>query len=258
MSYHPFLKWVIVLPGLLLMLSCSLPQEPGPMPRQIVDTQYEPMLNVFGILRNDGIAGSSFFHVERFITTGEMYSMDADVVVRNAIVTVTDIETDSVTLFTIAEDSLHDGYYFNTEFTAEAGHSYRALITAEGYPDLSSTLPIPAAPIVSSINADPTRSLTVINLYPDTLAAEYEILTYSSGETRKFYTQPDGDGNVLLPWTASATPPDSAEIYATDANLRRYRLASPSIIPQTFHEDGSTVDGGLGVIGGLSRLILRF
>ena len=64
--------WVAVLIFLVALWSgCDLPWEPGPMPTKLIDTEFEKGLNVFGLLRDDGISGSSFIRVERAIEVDE-------------------------------------------------------------------------------------------------------------------------------------------------------------------------------------------
>ena len=68
------LTLVVMLPALTWIASCDLPHQPGPMPAVIVETEFEPGLNILGILRADELKGTSFININRVLTTEEVYS----------------------------------------------------------------------------------------------------------------------------------------------------------------------------------------
>ena len=65
---------ITALSTLLWISGCDLPHQPGPMPSEIVETEFEPGLNILGVLRADDQAGTSFINVNRALTTEEIYS----------------------------------------------------------------------------------------------------------------------------------------------------------------------------------------
>ena len=71
---------------------CDLPHQPGPMPKEIIDLDFEAGFNVFGVLRADDDTSSSFVHVQRAVTTEEMYS-EADLYIDDATVQIERLAT---------------------------------------------------------------------------------------------------------------------------------------------------------------------
>ena len=248
------LRASVVILSSTFMFSCSLPNEPGPMPKELIPTPYEPMLNVFGVLRHDGIPGSSFFHVERIVTTEEMYEMDVDILIRNASVILKATSTYCMWTFTHAdEDSMYHGYYYNKDFIPESGEKYELLIKADGYPDITADCRVPVRSIINSHQIDNSNKQVTITVEPDSIVSEYRLYLQFEDMTEHFFLQPPNNGELSVNWQNTANNP-TFQLIAVEKNLRRYRTTSSGIIPQTYHEDGSTVSGGLGVFGAVTVL----
>ncbi|RKY52786.1 MAG: hypothetical protein DRP89_07135 [Candidatus Neomarinimicrobiota bacterium] len=120
--------------------SCDLPHHPGPMPNDIVVTEFEPGLNVFGVLRADNNPGTSFFHVERAMTTEEMYENE-EIFITSAFVQISDTITGQTTIFSPSPDTTEKGYYFNSTFTPLPEHHYELEIAADDLRFLMAKLP---------------------------------------------------------------------------------------------------------------------
>ena len=58
--------------------ACDLWHEPGPMPSTIIETEFEPGLNIFGVLRQDGEPGSSYIYIERAYQYNELDTLDLE------------------------------------------------------------------------------------------------------------------------------------------------------------------------------------
>ncbi len=76
----PFAIFIVVLIG----ASCDLPTEPGPQPTMIVETPFEPGLNILGVLRLDDSIGTSFIHIEQACRTEEIYDPDFPLIIEDA------------------------------------------------------------------------------------------------------------------------------------------------------------------------------
>jgi len=143
-----FLVILTIVMMFLWIGSCDLPHRPGPMPEDIIDTEFEPGLNVFGILRADNSPGTSFIHVERAVTTEEMYENEEILFITSAIVQITDTITSQMTIFSPSPDTIEKGYYFNSTFSPHPGHHYKLEIAAGDLPVLKGETTIPMKPAI--------------------------------------------------------------------------------------------------------------
>ncbi len=75
-----FAIFIVVLIG----AACDLPTEPGPQPSTIIETDFEPGLNILGVLRLDDSTGTSFIHIEQACRTEEIYDEDFPLIIEDA------------------------------------------------------------------------------------------------------------------------------------------------------------------------------
>jgi len=244
---------------ILLFWGCSLPWEPGPMPTEIIEVDDGQKLNVFGVLRYDGSDSGSFVHVQKLISTEEMYSMDADVVIRDARVLLMEGSVSDSHLFVMSQDPLYDGYYYPDSLQLMSGQRYRMEISTEGYPTVYAETVIPEIPTADEIRVNHSDRSIHFRLEMDSSAARYAVrLHFSGGYEERVLSDMSAD-HYELTWAAESGDTVLAmEVAAYDKNLFTYLSASTSIIPQTYHQDMSTVEGGLGCIGSIALQRIDF
>jgi len=247
----------------IYLWTCVLPTEPGPMPKDLIETEYIESLNVFGILRADGTPGSSFVHVQRTMTTEEIYSFETDPGVYDARVMIYDSTDQAEYRFEHSTIPGQEGYYRNQSLIPHPRSHYSVSIEADSLPTLSGTTLIPPAPQIKdgSLNQSDGETHFTLLLDPDSYQYEIHFLTLSGGlENSSLQTIAGniaGEQTVSHRWVDGEEAPAMVVIIAQDLNLTRYRNASSSIIPNTYHEDPSTVTGGFGCFGSLAVTILE-
>jgi hypothetical protein len=244
---------------LLVVLGCDMPYEPGPMPEHIVDTEYIESLNIMGIVRSDSVAGSSFVHVQRTMTTEEIYSFEVDPTVQNAIVTVVDEGTNEEWTFQHSSDTLYSGYYFDSTFTPLYGHTYQLTITADSLPTLTATATVPLKPRLDSYIVDSPAKQASFDLLLRDDVYQYSVFLMFANDTLE--TILEGARNTVetveFNWRADMGDPLSIMIVGFDENLTRYGNASITFIPNTYHKDESTVNNGYGCFGAVAVASIR-
>ncbi len=228
------------------------------MPRDIIDTEYIESMNIFGVIRVDEYVGESFVQIQRTMTTGEIYSFEVDPGVYDADVTITNRENAVTNTFKPSTDTLRLTYYYDSLFTPEPGAVYDLEINAGDLPTLTASTSVPQLPQIvpgSLALGEDQLSLTLL-LTPDT--HQYTVYLFSAT------SDPDNSPQLLvegarqgtealtLSWNETFGDPLFIVITALDEHLVRYGNSSISFIPNTFHEDGSTVEGGFGCFGSVS------
>ncbi len=254
-----FFIQLLLLILLLVALGCDLPHEPGPMPKHIIDTDYVESLNIMGILRLDDEADLSFIHVQRTMTTKEIYTFEADPVIKNATVTLTDQDSVGQWFFQHSYDTLYNGYYYENTFAPVVGHTYNLEIEAESLPILTATTTVPQKPQLEDYTIDYQSKTAVFELLvtPDTY--QYNLFLVFQEEVLE--TKVEGDletvKTVMFNWNVAVGDPLKLMITGLDENLTSYGNSSISFIPNTFHEDGSTVTGGFGCLGSVAVTTIK-
>lgn len=223
------------------------------MPTEIIETEFEPGLNVFGVLRSDGVAGSSFIRVEKaFDPVEEEFYETYSAEMRNAEVNVT--ETDSLRTydFLFSEDTLRGNLFFNHHFVPRSGESYSLEVRADGFPRLTGSTTIPRQPQTEN------RSVLAGTFEFDLLMTQdtgmYEVYLFlddgnilnqrviNDGETQKVVT-------LKMP---SAGSPLFLNIYGYDHNLTEYISAAVTLRWNAYQKTVATVEGGYGAFGSVS------
>ncbi|NQU28491.1 MAG: DUF4249 family protein [Candidatus Marinimicrobia bacterium] len=238
----------------IALISCDLPQDPGPMPTEIIQSEYIPGLNIFGVLRNDGIPGTSFFRVERSWETEEA-TMEFVVTVENATITIA--SDSSAWDFTFTIDSLHGEIYANPDFSPDKQVQYQLIANAPGLPELTGEVTVPAIPMV-----DTSSILIENNVFQVSIAGQAEIEMYDivvisdyNSITQRYLS----NGDTLIAEVNLSNligEPVGLAIYAYETNLTQYQTSTMTIKPQTYHEAVNTVMGGYGCFGAVSVFTL--
>ncbi len=245
---------ILVLVLLGTLLTCDLPHEPGPMPGNIIDTEFVPGLNILGVLRADNVRGSSQFHIGRALTTEEIYAFDVDYIVNDALVRVIDQSTNIEYLFSHTQDSLEFGIYRDSTFAPIPGHQYDLEISAPGFPTLTATTLIPESPeiVENSLIADQSsvsfQLVSTLNTY------EYQIYLICEKSIIEQKITSSGSLNqaVIFELQTEYGLPEFILISANDQYLTSYSNSAISFLPNTYHADGSTVTNGYGVFGSVA------
>ncbi|NOZ74943.1 MAG: DUF4249 family protein [FCB group bacterium] len=241
----------IVVSLVLLILGCDLPTDPGPMPTTIIDTDYVESLNIMGVLRSDD---DSFVYVQRTMTTEEIYTLEADPVIRDAVVEILDRDSRESWGFEPKADSLYVGYYYDTTFIPVEGHTYDLTIRADNLPTLTATTTVPQRPYLNDYTVDNQSGYGSFDL---TLTDDtYQYLLYLQFPDKILKKALVGDRNtdelVTFNWDPALGNPIRIMIVGLDENLTRYNESSISFIPNTYHKDGSTVSNGFGCFGSVA------
>lgn len=234
-------------------VTCDLPTQPGPMPKKIIDTKFEPGLNIFGVLRAEDTLGGSFFHVERAVTTEEMYA-EAEIFITDAMVQITDTLTGIETIFPSSPDTTEDGYYYNSGFNPQPGHHYLLEVFSEDFPVLrgETTVPVKPALVPQSLSVTDITVQFELLLTSDTY--QYNIYLFFGDNHKKKQIANESDSSMIIEFDFSSgiEQPTGLKIIGYDRNLSVYLNSSPSFLPQTFHETVRTVQNGYGCFGSLA------
>ncbi len=229
------------------------------MPRDVIPTEYREELNLLGVLRNDGQRGASFVYVQRTMTTEEIYSLETDPVIRDAHVQLA--RDDTTWVFTQIDTALFPGYYADTLFRPYGNVIYRLTVEKSGIPSISGSTRVPPRPLLveGSLEMGDGR-LTAILLRQGKAAAYQVYLEFPDS-----HLQQELPGNrqdevgFSFEWDAARNgTPSQLTLAALDSNLVAYQASAFSLLPNTYHEDGSTLNGGRGCFGsvGITNIAL--
>ena len=245
--------WVAVLILLVAFWSgCDLPWEPGPMPTKLIDTEFEKGLNVFGLLRDDGILGSSFIRVERAIEVDE-FNDTMSVDIRSADVTIMHNASSAAYSFQFEEDTSRGNLFFNPYFTPAEGETYTLTVKAESFPTIFASATIPQRPgIKNSSFSEKSFNFDLI-MTEDT--GMYEVYLFLEGGG-SLYEKVINDGNqkkkLSLKIPDSYGSPYLLNIYGYDPKLTEYTNAAVTLRWNTYQETVTTVEGGYGAFGAVT------
>ncbi|NQV15641.1 DUF4249 family protein [bacterium] len=238
-----------------LFTSCDLPHQPGPMPTDIVETEFEPGLNILGVLRADAEMGTSFININRALTTEEIYtdpienfSPEVDYVKVNSINSGTEY------LFLLAEDSPDEGNYRDSTLDVQSGETYDLEISAPGFPTLTAETTIPQKPQLLANTLSQAAGHISFQLQHHASAYEYKLYLIFLESALEKVVKPSNGDIIEVDWNydTSDGSPLFLMLTALDENLTRYGSSPISFIPNTYHPDGSTVTGGYGCFGSVA------
>ena len=258
-AIHMIICFLIVLffPG--VFTSCDLPHQPGPMPTEIVETEFEPGLNILGVLRADDQAGTSFININRALTTEEIYSE----IIENFspqvdFIKVRSHRTGTEYVFQSPEDTSDWGSYRDSTLLALPGDVYDLEIQAPGFPTLTGTTQIPHQPqlVPNSISVEPGK--TVFKIQHLVTTYEYKLYLIFSEAVLEKVVKPSTGTVIDVDWRFNQNlgSPLLLMLTSLDENLTRYGNSPISFIPNTYHQDGSTVEGGYGCFGSVAVTLI--
>jgi hypothetical protein len=260
---HPgrnLVRWACLLVVALLMAGCeSLFTDFGPQPIYLNQEEYEPMLNILGVLRPDVRDGTpmSFIHVESSFPVTEFADSveitDADVRIYRL---ENGVGIDTVAfVYTEGTGFLEKPEYRNAEFIPVAGETYGLTIRREGYPELTSTTTIPQSPEIVAQSMNVNEGILSWSMWRDegTLLYDIFILAGQDFYLERIRRPESGDIEVRIELENGPEPDQILLlIYGYDDRLSEYMTYNVSIKPNTYHTQYSTVENGYGCFGSLN------
>ena len=248
-----FAIFIVVLIG----AACDLPTEPGPQPTPIIETEFEPGLNILGVLRLDDSTGTSFIHIEQACRTEEIYDEDFPLIIEDA-ETVVQRTTDKTAYpFVYEADTLRPYTYTHPGFIPAAGEPYALTITHSTLDTLTATTVVPVKPYIDPATLTISESTLSFDLLTTADTELYDVYLFLPEDMllQRLANQLDqlaGRTTVRFDLPPSKGQPLWLEIYGYDANLAEYLTAATTIKYQTYLETVTTVTGGYGVFGSVS------
>ena len=243
---------------LLLIISCSSlnPVSPGPQPHYLEDVEYEPMLNVFGILRPDslGFVPLSYVHLEFSFPTDNIPDSS---IISDALVKILKINgasaVDSLSLVYSNFDVFPTQEYRHASFFPQKG-TYRLICQKEGFPVLSAETAVPSVPVILENKIERQENLLSFQIMRDEGVGLYEVvLEGSNWLIRDRFLRPNsGDIPISLSLDGVRNEVFQLTIYAFDLNLSEYLTYNLSIKPNIYQKDFSTVQNGFGCFGAMN------
>lgn len=245
----------------LTLTRCDLPHQPGPMPSTIVAADFQPGMNILGVLRlTDDTTGSSFIYIEKALSP-EDYDQYTD-----TLPIVTDAHpriwssSDPATLFHFTyhgKDSDHK--YVDSTFQPIAGVTYNLEIDAPGLPQLRASTTVPHRPIIDTnsivMNTDGVNFALATS--PDAYLYEVYIIGDYGQTSQRFKPNSDRKMTIALPFPPQLGPMREIHVYAYDNHLASIMGATSTILPQAFLPTISMVTGGYGGFGSLALTRVR-
>ncbi len=237
-----------------LISSCELPHQPGPMPKEIIDLNFEPGFNILGVVRLNGNNPESFVFLDEALKTEDYYKYENRYEITNASVIISD--NDSLYHFNIY-DEIDSTRYINQNFIPKENKTYYLEISATGtYGDLHLTAEtiVPTIPSLNKNSIILKNDNISFDLFTTDNAFRYDIVLFFQNEEirESILINESSTQNIEINFSKQLGEPVYIGIAAYDKNLTQYLNATSSIIPQTYHEDISTVDEGYGCFGAIS------
>jgi len=250
-----FAIFIVVLIG----AACDLPTEPGPQPTPIIKTDFEPGLNILGVLRLDDSTGTSFIHIEQACRTEEIYDEDFPLIIEDAETVVQKVTDKTAYPFIFEADTLQLYTYTHPGFIPAAGEQYALTITTHTHPELptlTDTTVVPTMPSIDTTTLIISENTLSFDLLTTADTYLYDIYLISPSDSLYYRFANQGEGLLPVAFNPTVGPGQTMtiHIYGYDANLAEYLTAVTTIKYQTYLETVTTVTGGYGVFGSVSVL----
>jgi len=233
---------------------------PGPQPHFIQAVEYEPRLNVFGVLRPDSSeAGLPLSFIEVESTFLDEYPHDFE---QGVEVFVFPCEagqpTDTIPFFYTNLGVFEDSTFRNPQFFPLAGKTYRLECHKPGYPTLTGQTTIPDVPHVIENSLHVSAEQIQFSLKRDEKVGLYEIVLLGECEVPSKRILPTHSEEIPVSIRISRRCSFSwILIYAYDLHLAEYLTTNISLKPNVYQPSFSTVENGYGCFGSLNVLKVR-
>lgn len=246
-----FMAWI-------LFLQCTdYFTAPGPQPHFIQHVEYEPRLNVFGVLRPDSSDAGfplSFIEVESTLLDEHPSNFEQGVEVF-----VIPVETgEFIPFFYTNLDVFPDTCFRNPQFFPISGRTYRVECRKPGYPALTGETTVPDVPEVVEHSLHVSADQIQFSIKRDEKVGLYEIVLLGESKVQSQRILPDDSHEIPVSLRIPRGAPFSwILIYAYDLHLAEYLTANISIKPNVYQPSFSTVENGYGCFGSLNLAKLR-
>ena len=239
----------------------------GPQPSYIEESEHEPRLNIFGVLRPGRENGLplSFVHVERSIAYVDGDLDDLTTAVEDVQMMLfyhkDGLVVDSTSFYYTSFDSVFERSEYRpvSDFSPTAGQTYGLACRKEGFPTLTATTTVPQVPTIVANSLVLKAGELAFTIERDPLAALYDayLMVGDQQYVARERRPESGDTGVVIPFDNPRGSEGSLVIYAYDLNLSEYTTFNIYVKPQTFQPPFSTVDNGFGCFGSLNSLEIK-
>ncbi|MDP8206258.1 MAG: hypothetical protein P9L92_06310 [Candidatus Electryonea clarkiae] len=247
----------------MAIVSCDGYLDPGPQPTRLFDVDFEPGFNIIGVLRVDGMEGSSFVHVERVYHIEEVED-EFEPTIEDASVVITDLQSGISTEFFYESREEEFMNYTDSLFLPKINREYSIRIAGADLPELTGTTVVPSVPVIDSssvaISSDKCK-FTILGCN-DAFMYDVVLVTLNSegliGLMQRIIATDDQSVEASFDLDPDYGTIQWAEIYAYDENLAFYLNVSMTIKPQSYQETATTVNGGYGCFGSVVQSVFFF
>ena len=255
---------IIVFMVTMLILACDMPWDPGPQPNYFDSNEFQPMLNVLGIIQpgTSNRLPLTFVHLEKshayleFPDSLEVGDAKVELYLyheSSLIDTISLIYTDFGGIFLKPE---YRHWQLETADSILGGQTYHISCIKSGYPELTSITTVPLVPVIQNdsvtINADQCE-FTILR---DTRVGLYDIYLERGEKVnyKRLLLPKTGNTEVKIPLENDSVKEGKLIIYAYDKKLSEYMTYNIIIKPQTYQSNYSTVHNGYGCFGSMNLL----
>lgn len=237
-----------------LFFACDLPNQPGPMPNDIIETEFTPGLNILGILYNSDTT-ESFIYIEEALPTDTYYeNMDSNIVTNAEIIIWG--EKDTTKYKFIIQPDVDSCRYINKNFIPISGEKYYLKISArtdQGNLSVAATTIVPTLPEITSDSVKISDEVLNINIKSNDDIVRYDFYLFSEENLLAEKIIYSDFNCVQFNLEEFDTLPTRIEILTFDKNLTTYLQTSNTLFPQNYQENISTVEEGYGCFGAISK-----
>ncbi len=258
-------KYFIIVPFVtFLMIACDLPWNPGPQPTYFDTHDFQPGLNVLGIIRPGTTKGlpQSFVHLEK---SHAYLDFPDSLEVKDAKVQLYLYHESTIIDSTLLIYTDFGGLFLKHEYrhwqlesanSTLGGQTYGISCKKSGYPALTAITTVPLVPVIQNDSISINAGQCEFTLLRDTRVGAYDI--YLIFGKKQYYKRllPSGVGNtaVKIYLENDSVKEGKLVIYAYDLKLSEYITYNIVIKPQTYQSNYSTVNNGYGCFGSLNLL----
>lgn len=231
-----------------------------PLQPKLEENNYEPGLNIIGVLRPDRVdsISASFVHVQEVAPAIDNYpefSIDS-LLIKSAQVAVVDEQLDTFLFSYTNYEELFNEYQYRPSgnFMVNTGLEYTIICRYKDLPELTSSTVLPEIPEISEEGIYTNGSVIRFSIKPDSSAFLYDVYAIQN-ENVIAYSRIVPTHNEHTEVELNVNTDDSIRIhvYAYDFNLATYFATSnTSLNFNKYRRTYGNVDGGYGVFGSLN------
>lgn len=236
-----------------------------PLQPDFTEKNFEPGMNIFGVLRPDSTGGSnnSFVYIQQVLPAVGDTSSEWEVTDALVEVVAGDPAGSLAVPFVIAQqDGLSVRAYYRPEipFNPQAGEVYLLSCRADGLPVLEAETRVPAQPQIREGSLSISAHAAGFTVLTDTACHLLDVYLVSGEEYQTLRLVPGDEGTTETGFSSARDiSHGTLMIYAYDRHLASYYVTSNvSVNFNKFRKPYSTVQGGYGVFGALNMLIIEY